>query len=357
MTVPDSFGPLNGFPSPLSAPPGVLPSEVPDLDFICESIPDAVGWPVQAEGGAALAVPGCEAPQQVVFLDPRLIRPGTVPNRDKAAFDQALFRHLQASIALAGGNVQPIAVRRAPADAAGTVYEIIYGERRHQACLLAGLPVRTLVQEDIEVDVDVDVQAAGDFLATFRENQGRADLAPWELGRQVAFALARGYFSSQRKVAQEIGRDIGDVSRALQLAALAPEIVGAFASPLDLQFRHAKPLGDALKKAPEAVRAEAVRIRQEGQALAPGQVLDRLMAAASEEGVGPSNMDALDMAVEVDGQCIARLVAGRDGLVQVKMAHALDERQRAQLAEQLQAFYKRCVAKAPRRAAAKEAAR
>lgn len=213
--------------------------------------------------------------------------------------------------------------------------------------------MRALVQEDVDVSVD----AAGDFLATFRENQGRADLAPWELDRQIAFALARGYFSSQRKVAQEIGRDIGDVSRALQLAELAREVVAAFATPLDLQFRHAKPLTDALKKAPEAVLAEAVRIRQEGQALAPGQVLARLVAAASKEGVGPSNTDALDTAIEVDGQCIARLVAGPGGLVQIKMAHALDERQRTQLAEQLQAFYKRCVVKAPKRAAAKEGAR
>lgn len=336
MTVPDTPDSLDGFPSPPFRPPGELLPNTPE--------------------GAVPAVPDHKA-QQVVLLDPRLIRPGSVPNRAKAAFDQALFRHLQASIVLAGGNVQPISVRPAPADDAGTVYEIIYGERRHQACLLAGLPVRALVQEGVDGDVDVEVDAAGDFLATFRENQGRADLAPWELGRQVAFALARGYFSSQRKVAKEIGRDIGDVSRALQLAALAPEVVGAFASPLHLQFGHAKPLTDAFKKAPEAVRAEAVRIREEGQALAPGQVLARLVAAASEDGVGPSNTGALDEAIEVDGQCIARLVAGRDGLVQVKMAHALDERQRAQLAGQLQAFYKRCVVKAPRKAATKEATR
>lgn len=357
MTASDSLDSLNGFPSlSLSTPPGAAPSEISDLDFICESVPDAVDCFAQTEAGAVAAVPA-HAAQKFVLLDPRLIRPGTVPNRDKAAFDQALFRHLQTSITLAGGNVQPIAVRPAPADDAGRVYEIIYGERRHQACLLAGLPVCALVWENLDVSVSVD--AAGDFLATFRENQGRADLAPWELGRQIAFALARGYFSSQRSVAKEIGRDIGDVSRALQLAALALPVVAAFASPLDLQFRYAKPLTDALKKAPEAVLAEALRIRQEGQALAPSQVLNRLVAAASQGDVGPSNMNApdMDMAIEVDGQCIARLVAGRDGLVQVKMALVLDERQRTQLAKQLQTFYKRCVARTPKKAAIKQAAR
>ena len=132
MTASDSFGPLNGFPSPLAAPPGVSSFEIPDLDFICESIPDAACEPSKPQEGAASAVLGHKV-QQVVLLDPRLIRPGTVPNRAKAAFDQALFRHLQASITLAGGNVQPIAVRPAPADEAGTVYEIIYGERRHRS--------------------------------------------------------------------------------------------------------------------------------------------------------------------------------------------------------------------------------
>ena len=311
MTVPDFLDPLSGFPSPpLPAPPGVSPSEIPDVDFICESIPDRIECFAHPQAGAVAAAPSHKT-QQVVLLDPRLIRPGSVPNRDKTAFDQSLFRHLQASIVLAGGNVQPISVRPAPADDAGTVYEIIYGERRHQACLLAGLPVRALVQEGVEASAD----ATEDFLAMFRENQGRADLAPWELGRQIAFALGRGYFSSQRRVAQEIDRDVGDVSRALQLAALAPELVAAFASPLDLQFRHAKPLTDAFKKAPEAVRAEALRIKAKGLALAPGQVLERLVAAADEAGVGPSNTEAADMAVEVDGQCIARLLTARGGLV------------------------------------------
>lgn len=192
MTVPDTPDSFDKFPSPPSPPLGELPPNMLE--------------------GAVPEVPDREA-QQVVVLDPRLILPGSVPNRHKAAFDQTLFR------------------------------------------------------------------------------------------------------------------------------------------------RHVKPLSDALKKAPEAVQAEAVRTRQEGQALAPGQVLDRLVAAANEDGVGPSNTDTPDVVIEVDGQCIARLVAGRDGLVQVKMAHALDEPQRAQLAEQLQAFYKRCVAKAPRKAATKEATR
>ena len=283
----DPFDPFDRFALSLPAVPGASPVEVDNPDGIFESILEAVealDSLAQTNEGNTAPVPTLGA-QQVVLLDPCLIRPGSVPNRDKAAFDRVEFRHLQASIVLGGVNVQPILVRRALLDGAGTVYEIIYGARRHQACLLAGLPVRALVQDDIDegthegaqadvnAEVNAPVNAAVDFLATFRENQGRADLAPWELGRQIAFALAQGYFSSQRKAAQEIGRDVGDVSRALQLAALAPEVVSAFATPLDLQFRHAKPLSDALKKAPEAVLAQALRIKAEGKALAPGQVL------------------------------------------------------------------------------------
>lgn len=278
--------------------------------------------------------------QKVFLLDPHQLRPGSVPNRHAANFDDKEFEKLRKSIQFSGGNVQPILVRPVPLDDSGAAYEIIFGERRNRACLMAGVKVRAIVEEAED--------ATHNFLKTFRENQGRVNLSPWELGCQIRFGLDQAYFSSQRRAAEEVGRDISDISKALQLASLPAEVIKAFASPLDLQFRHAKLLSDAVSAAREAVLAEAHRIYETGESTQPGKVLAMLLAAA-KTGVGPSNTKKVEVGIEVHGQHIGQLVADNEGRVQVNLALVLDERQRAELVMQMQRFYKRCIVKSSKR--------
>ena len=256
-------------------------------------------------------------------IDPRAVRRSRWANRIEAEFLTTDFRRLKDDIAEAGGNVQPIKVRAIGAEkaasdrgsdgvfdgqtmaqgaavgtrqgrvfdgqtalqdaAVGTeqgrvfdgqtpTHEIVFGHRRHQACLELGLPVNAVLVEDM------DDRAL--FEAMDRENRGRKNLSAWEQGRMYDEAIRHGLYPSLRRLSDSLGVNLSDASRSVQLARLPPEIVAAFGTPLDLQVRWAKPLADALQRDPDGVLARA-RLLAEASANAPRTAVDvvaRLLA-------------------------------------------------------------------------------
>jgi ParB family transcriptional regulator, chromosome partitioning protein len=213
-------------------------------------------------------------------LDPTSIAHSAWSNRHASSFDSAEYSALKEEIRSAGGNIQAIKVRpirrSLPCPLPGStlksqsqqVYELVYGHRRHRACLELGLPVLALVQ---------DVPDAELFVQMDRENRNRENLSPWEQGRMYLKALEAGLFPSMRQLATAVGCDPGTVSRAISLAALPQEIIQAFSAPTDLQYRWAKPLADALAKNRKSVlrRAEQLSVRPEG--LSPPAILAALL--------------------------------------------------------------------------------
>lgn len=187
-------------------------------------------------------------------LDPKAVRRSQWANRVEAEFSTGEFQLLKEEISSAGGNVQPIKVRSIQGttgvfDGQTPTHEIVFGHRRHQACLELGLPINAVVV------TDMDDKAL--FEAMDRENRGRKNLSHWEQGRMYDQAIRQGLYPSLRRLSEKLGVNLSDVSRAVQLAKLPKEIVAAFASPLDLQVRWAKPLTDALQRDPEGVLMRA----------------------------------------------------------------------------------------------------
>jgi len=91
---------------------------------------------------------GAEAARRI---DPRQIAVSKWANRDESHFKTESFSKLKDEIASAGGNVQPIKVRHVARPEAGAPkLEIVYGHRRHRACLELGIPVFALVQKDMK---------------------------------------------------------------------------------------------------------------------------------------------------------------------------------------------------------------
>ncbi len=70
-------------------------------------------------------------------------------------------------------------------------------------------------------------------------------------------ALDDGLFSSQRKLSEAVGIDLSALGKSLNLARLPSIVVRAFPSPLDIQYRWAKPLTDALAQDGNGVLAKA----------------------------------------------------------------------------------------------------
>ena len=207
-------------------------------------------------------------------LDSKLVKSSRWANRHEDSFTSKDFLSLKNDIERAGGNVQPIKVR--PLGDGGDQFEIVFGHRRHRACLELGLPVLALVSVLSEHDL---------FIEMDRENRQRADLRPYEQGDMYRRALDDGLYPSLRKLADALGLAHSNVSRALAIARLPEEILDAFPSRLEIQYRWCEPLGEAFKRDPVSIKALAASLRADraaGVGLSAKAVFDRLVDTKSK---------------------------------------------------------------------------
>jgi ParB family chromosome partitioning protein len=186
------------------------------------------------------------------LIDPAEIGRSKFANRHERSFEDSDFAVLRAEIENAGGNIQPIKVRPVKQlEESPIKYEIIFGHRRHEACRQAGVPVLAIVD-------NLDDQTL--FVEMDRENRARKNLSAYEQGTMYKRALDQGLFPSAKRMSVAIGVDLAQIGKAISLAELPPEVVAAFTNPLDIQFRWAKPLRDALEVRGEQVLRIAAHI-------------------------------------------------------------------------------------------------
>ena len=262
----------------------------------------------------------------VVLLDPRRVRHSRWKNRHEDSYSTAAFSLLKKEIESAGRNVQPIKVRRVgEGHDARDEYELVYGRRRHRACLELGLPVAAIVHQVSDVDL---------FLESDRENRQRADLTPWEQGVMYADAIAQGLFPSQRRMAEMLGVDQAVVSRAIKLAQLPSQVIDAFPSPLELQFRWGSEMAEALAKDPARVMALAEQLRAE----VPRRPARDVFAALA--GIEPVRAGEHTHEITSGGKVVAEWTKGAGGVATIKVrAGALSAAKERKLAEFLQRLF------------------
>ena len=259
-------------------------------------------------------------------------------NRHAHAFETLEYQALKREIENAGGNVQPIKVRPlASTRTDGVRYEVVFGHRRHRACLELGLPVLAVVD-------NLDDRAL--FVEMERENRARKDLSAWEQGQMYRRALKLGLFPSNRKLAEAVGVDLSALGKALSLAELPDELVQAFASPLDLQFRWAKPLSDAWAKHPERTLARARALAAQGRGLGAKAVFERLVQDEPSAGrVGVEPFHPQELPITVGGQSVGLVKRDERGAVSLQLAPGvLGEGGLVQLAELVRGLLRRDAA-------------
>lgn len=262
-------------------------------------------------------------------MDPKTIRRSEWANRVEAEFQTPEFRQLKDEIASAGGNVQPIKVRAVVAeigafDGQTPIFEIVFGHRRHQACLELGLSVSAIVVDKMD---DRSL-----FEAMDRENRGRKNLSAWEQGRMYEEALRKGLYPSLRRLAESLSVNLSDASRTVQLAKLPKELVAAFATPLDLQVRWAKPLTDALQRDPDGVLQRAREATELGGDRSPTDVFARLIGR-------PSKTEPQHINISAGKKRLAVMSVATNGKVTVDFElGAVSAAQHAALAKLLKSF-------------------
>ena len=301
------------------------------------------------------------------LLDPRTIKSSIWANRHEDSFRSEEFSSLKAEIENAGGNVQAIKVRPLTSAQANPVlskqaqpdgddlkiggverfnppyeYEIVFGHRRHRACLELKIPVLALIEETTEKELFVDMD---------RENRLRADLSPWEQGMMYAKALDKGLFSSNARLASAVGRDTGLIGKALALARLPMDIVDAFPTPLEIQYRWAKPLTDRLLVDPEGITHRASYLKKNKEKLNAREVFDLLTADepievelnkhagfAAAQSQPPTAEPLQKVTLGKRGKPMATVSTDPKGRVMVRFKSAITPAQHAALTQLLQKF-------------------
>lgn len=239
------------------------------------------------------------------LIDPEQVRASRFANRHADTFKSPDFEALKTEIREAGGNVQPVKVRQVAEEGGLIRFEIIFGHRRIEACRQLGLPVLAVVD-------NVDDQTL--FTEMDRENRARKDLSPWEQGTMYRRALSEGLFPSNRKMAEALGIDLSALGRTLMLADLPQEVVAAFPSPLDLQYRWAKPLHDATKANPEQLKSRARKLSELNPRPAAKAVFEGLTGQG--RGVEPFHPPE-PIEIELGGKRAARLSFAASGAASV----------------------------------------
>lgn len=167
-------------------------------------------------------------------LNPQKIRASKFANRVTQSFSDIRFEALKEEIKNAGGNVQPIKVRPIK----NGEYEIVYGHRRHRACLDLGIEVIAIIHDGM---TDKAL-----FEEMSRENEQRKDLSAYELASHYNRGIQMKLYKNWSEIGAVLGKAKSLMSRYSALAELPKEVVDAFPSPNEIQPKWAEKIRKAL---------------------------------------------------------------------------------------------------------------
>lgn len=131
------------------------------------------------------------------------------PTQPRKTFDENSIAELSESIK-AHGLISPILVRKM-----NTRYEIIAGERRYQACKLAGITNIPSIVKDIS---DEDA-----FKISLVENLQREDLNPMEES-EAFYTLKEQFDLTHQEIADAVKKDRSTITNSLRLVNLPEEV-------------------------------------------------------------------------------------------------------------------------------------
>ena len=209
---------------------------------------------------------------RVVFLPPKGIRSN--PGQPRQVFDEKGLSELADSIRQ-HGILQPLSVRRV-----GTGYELVAGERRLRAALLAGLAeVPCIVMQ-------MDDQESG--LAALVENLQRQDLDFIEEASSISRLMELGNMS-QDQAARLLGKSQSAVANKLRLLRHSPAVLEALRRE-KLTERHAR----ALLKLPEdKIKLDAIaQISRQSMSVAQAEKYIDSLLRRKPEPAGRANISS-----------------------------------------------------------------
>ncbi|UZQ87008.1 nucleoid occlusion protein [Thermoclostridium stercorarium] len=163
--------------------------------------------------------------KKITYIPIDKIRPN--PYQPRRNFDQASLEELCNSIK-EYGVIQPINVRKTPSN----YYELVSGERRLRASIMAGLKEIPAIIIDVNED-DLAIMA-------LIENLQREDLGYWEEAEGYR-NLIKEHGLTQEELAQKLGKSQSTIANKIRLLRLSP-MVRKILTDHKLTERHARAL-------------------------------------------------------------------------------------------------------------------
>ena len=248
------------------------------------------------------------------LIDPHLVSPSRWARRHGDLFRAPGADELEEQMRESGGNVVPILVRPCSTSAMHPEFpearfEVLSGLKRLMVALRLGINVFAVV-------VEMTDQEAARVIV--QSNRAAVAPRPYEFGRTCYQLLADGVFPRQNALAAALGVQTSEVCNSLILFKLDPLIIGAFRTPLELQFGDGRVLKRAWEEDPEGMSRRASKATLLRGKLKRLEVLALLLtdpeAAASESKVPKS-----DVSVVVEGVLVAVISTTTKGLTTIKL--------------------------------------
>ncbi len=215
---------------------------------------------------------------RILDLDPRAITPN--PKQPRKAFQEEALQELAESIKREGVQ-EPVIVRKKDG-----VYELVSGERRVRASIMAGLKAVPAICRDVS---DTDMLKLG-----LIENIQREDLNPIELA-QAYQALLEEFHVTQEQLADEVGKKRVTVTNTLRLLHL-PEDIQGYVVDGTLSMGHARALlalssAEAQRRAARKIIAEGLSVRQTEKLAAPAEPKPKKTPASKDPNIAQVEED------------------------------------------------------------------
>ena len=212
----------------------------------------------EADHTQAFQPQGVPDEARILELDPHAVKPN--PKQPRHAFSEESLEELAASIKR-DGMQEPVIVRKA-----GEAYELVSGERRVRAAIMAELAAVPAICRDVS---DGDMLKLG-----LIENIHREDLNPIELAEAYQDLLNESGWT-QEQLAGEVGKKRVTVTNTLRLLNLPPDLQNQVMQGA-LSMGHAKALlaieyPDRQRAAARKIVLQGLSVRQAEKLAAPSK--------------------------------------------------------------------------------------
>lgn len=209
---------------------------------------------------------------RLLYLDPQSLRPN--PKQPRKAFREEALEELSASIKR-DGIQEPVIVRKGDDG-----YELVSGERRVRASIMAGLDKVPAVCREVS---DTDMLKLG-----LIENIQREDLNPIELAHAYQ-ALITEFHWTQEQLADEVGKKRVTITNILRLLNLPTDLQEHVADG-NLTMGHARallalPTSEAQRMAARKVITLGLSVREAERLAAPAEPKPKKPLSAKDPNI------------------------------------------------------------------------